>query len=107
MTSEANRVPLAQARCGMRLAADVCDAGGNPLLAEGAVLTESLIASLQRRGVTFLQIAVEEMLTPEQLAARRDELTAQVHAMFRKCGGDPLMAKLRETLLEYRLEKLQ
>ena len=102
-----SHVPLAQAQAGMKLAADVCDAGGNSLLAAGAELTEGLIGSLQRRGVLHIQIAEDEVLTPEQLAARRAEVVAHVDAMFRKSGIDPLMAKLRETLLEYRLETLR
>lgn len=107
MTTKVRQILLEQAQGGMRLAADVCDAGGNSLLAAGAELTESMIASLQRRGVAHIHIAEEETLTPEQLAVRRAELETRITAMFRHCGDDPLMAELRQALLEYRLEGLQ
>jgi len=90
----------------MVLAAAVCGPGGASLLAEGAALTHATIASLQRCGVACLQIAEEETLTPTQLAQRREEATVHVAALFRQCGDDPLMAKLREALLAYRLERL-
>lgn len=107
MTARMSLIPLAQATPGMILAADICDAGGNSLLAEGAELTQGVIASLQRRGVAQILIAEEEILTPEQRATRRAELVARVDAMFHKCGDDPLMAKLREVLLAFRLEALE
>ncbi len=107
MTVRARAIPLSLAEPGMRLADEVHDSGGAGLLAAGTELTPSLIASLQRRGVARLLIVEEEMLTPEQLARRRVEVTEQVYALFRHCGGNPLMAKLRETLLAYRLGNLE
>jgi len=107
MTTRVRAIPLSQATPGMVLAAAVCDPGGASLLAEGAALTHATIASLQRRGVARLQIAEEEILTPAQLAQRREEVSAGVAALFRQCGDDPLMAKLREALLAYRLESLE
>lgn len=107
MTTKARLIPLAQALPGMKLAADVCDAGGSSLLAAGAELTQGMIALLQRRGVAQVLIAEEEIPTPEQRAARRAEVAARVDAMFSKSGDDPLMAKLRQALLAYRLEALE
>ena len=105
MTTKVSLIPLSHAEPGMILAANVCDAGGASLLAAGAELSQGMIASLQRRGVAHIQIAEEqEALTPEQQAARQAEVVARVDAMFRHCGTDPLMAKLREVLLAYRLE---
>lgn len=100
-------IPLSSAEPGMLLADEVRDAGGASLLAAGTELTQPMIASLQRRGVVRLLIAEVEILTPEQLAQRREEIKKRVAALFRHCGGDPLMARLRESLLAYRLEDLK
>lgn len=100
------RLPLAQARPGMLLAVALCDGAGTELLAAGTELTETLLASLARRGVTHLQVAGEEQPTPAELAARRTAVAARLDFLFRKAGGDPLMAALRDALLAYRLEEL-
>ena len=90
----------------MALAQDVCDAGGGRLLAQGAELTDATIASLKRRGVDFVMVAMEEMLTPVQRAMREAELREQIERLFRKAGNDPMLLKLRATLLQYRLAGL-
>ena len=107
MTTKVSLMPLSDAVPGMILAADVRDGGGATLLAGGAELTPGMIASLQRRGVANIQIAEEETLTPEQLAARHADVVARVNAIFRRSMDDPLMAKLRDALLAYRLEGLE
>jgi hypothetical protein len=49
-------IPLAAARPGMALGEVLRDDKGNVLLAQGAVLTENMIASLARHGVEVLPI---------------------------------------------------
>ena len=102
----AKRFSLDQVEVGMALAQDVCDAGGGRLLAQGAELTDATIASLKRRGVDFVMVAMEEMLTPVQRAMREAELREQIERLFRKAGNDPMLLKLRATLLQYRLAGL-
>jgi len=102
----AKRFSLEQLEAGMVLAQDVCDAGGGRLLAQGAELSDATIASLGRRGVDFAMVAVEEILTPEQRAARDAEIRERVERLFRKAGNDPMLLKLRATLLHYRLAGL-
>ncbi|GAO35171.1 hypothetical protein SCT_0555 [Sulfuricella sp. T08] len=103
----AKRFPLEQLEAGMVLARDVCDASGGRLLAQGAELSDATIASLRRRGVDYAVVAVEEMLTPEQRAAREVEIRERVERLFRKAGNDPMLLKLRVTLQDYRLAGLE
>jgi hypothetical protein len=96
-------VPLEQVEAGMRLASDVCDDNGYPLLSAGTELKDSLLASLARRGVKQVQVEVEEQLTDEERSARREAASRRLDALFRRSGDSPLMGQLRETLLRYRL----
>lgn len=102
----AKRFALEQLEAGMVLAQSVCDAGGGCLLAQGAELSDATIASLRRRGVDHAMVAVEEILTPEQRIAREAEVRERVKHLFRKAGDDPMLLKLRATLLQYRLAGL-
>ena len=104
MTSK--RFALDQLAAGMVLAQDVCDAGGGRLLAQGSELSEATIALLRRRGIEHVLVAVEETLTPEQRAAREAEIRQRIERLFRKAGNDPMLLKLRATLLQYRLAGL-
>lgn len=99
----AKRLSLDEVEVGMVLALDVCDAGGGCLLARGAELTESTIASLRRRGLDYVMVEVEEQLTAEQRAAREAETRRRIDWLFRKAGKDPMLLKLHATLLQYRL----
>lgn len=89
---------------GARLAAAVCDAAGKVLLAEGAELTQGLVASLRKRGLSHVPVAVETSCSPEELSAQKEQIESRVAWLFRN-GGDPLMDRLREAVLEYRLGK--
>lgn len=97
------RFALDQLTAGMVLAQDVCDAGGGRLLTEGMELGDATIASLRRRGIEHVMVAVEEILTPEQCAARKAEIGTRTEHLFRRAGDDPMLLKLRVTLRDYRL----
>ncbi|MDD5330710.1 MAG: hypothetical protein PHX38_11950 [Sulfuricella sp.] len=100
-------MPLERAEVGMVLAQDVLDAGGGCLLAQGGELTEASLASLRRRGVDHVVVAVaEEALSAEQRAAREAEMRARIDRLFRKAGSDPMLLKLHATILQYRLAGL-
>lgn len=103
----AKRVTLDQLAAGMVLAQDVCDASGGSLLNEGAELSDATIALLRRRGIGQVMVAVEEILTPEQRAARETEIRAGIEHLFRHAGDDPMLLKLRASLLNYRLAGLE
>lgn len=100
-------LPLDQAQPGMLLAAEVCDPSGAVLLAAGAELTEALLPSLARRGVKQVQVEVEETLSPEELAARREETARRLDRLFRHEGDDPLMDRLKAAVLSYRLRRME
>jgi hypothetical protein len=87
----------------MRLACDVCDSNGHPMLSAGAELNDSLLASLARRHVRQIQVEVEERLSEEERAARQEAVVNRLGKLFRHSGTDPLMASLREVLLRHRL----
>ena len=101
------RFALDQLTAGMALAQDVCDASGGRLLTEGVELSDATIASLRRRGIEHVMVAVEEILTPEQCAARKAEIGTRIEHLFRRAGNDPMLLKLRATLLHYRLAGLE
>lgn len=90
----------------MVLAQEVRDSGGGCLLAQGAELSEGTIASLRRRGIESVWVAVEETLTPEQRADREAAIRERIERLFRKAGSDPMLFKLRATLLQHRLSGL-
>ncbi len=53
------RIELDRASPGMTLGAPVCDRQGSTLLLAGSVLTATTLMSLQRRGVTGIEILQE------------------------------------------------
>jgi hypothetical protein len=91
---------------GIHLAAAVSDSAGGVLLAAGAELTSGLIASLQRRGISHVPVAVKTSCSPEELSVQREQVKSRIIWLFRN-GADPLMSKLYEAVLEYRLENGQ
>lgn len=98
-------ISLADARPGMRIAADVCGlTGGGVLLAAGAVLSGATLSALARRGVS--QLLVTEPLSPEERAARIAAIDQRLDVLFRHAGNDSLLRKLRGVVREYRVEKL-
>lgn len=98
---------LDQAQPGMRLAFEVCDPGGNVLLAAGAELTAAMLPSLAKRGVKQVRVEVEEILSPEELAARREALVRRLDRLFQHEEEDPLLDRLKEIVLNYRLRGLE
>ena len=94
-------IGLENARPGMQIAADICDANGCMLLAAGAVLSEVALAALEQRGVT--QFAVVAALNPEERVQQIAEIDQRLDMLFRHVGNDPLLRKLQETVREFRV----
>lgn len=92
---------------GIRLATAVSDSSGKVLLAEGAELTPGLIASLQRRGLSHVPVAVQTSCSPEELSVQKEQIRNRVLWLFRNGGDDPLMGRLCVAVLEYRQENEQ
>ncbi len=106
MTAANHPIPLAAALPGMVLSDVLRDAKGNVLLAEGVVLTETMLASLARHGIATLPIvqagAAPAPLDPAAVQARLD------HLFRRQDAGDDsdwASAALRRYVEDYRLRR--
>jgi hypothetical protein len=97
-------VAIADVEPGMRLAVAVLDDGGHVLLPAAAALTDGILQSLQRRGVTQLQIESQETLDPAVLAARREAIEQQLARLFRKAGEGAETMALHQAVLAFRLD---
>ncbi len=97
-------VALEEVKAGMRLAASVYDPAGKILLAKNAELSASMIASLARREIAHVQVEVEAYLSENDIALQKEQMLGRIEHLFRKSGDAPLMDKLLENVLEYRLE---
>lgn len=96
---------VADLQPGMRVAAAVADAAGRVLLPAGAEITESTIASLQRREIGQVNVELEVEDDPAALEAYRREVTAQLDHLFRKAGQGAETRALYEAVKKYRLEQ--
>lgn len=85
----------------MTLAEPILDARGDVLLPSGAVLTESVLAGLQRRGIDHV-IVVDNTITEEQLAAERERVKQRLDRLFRKCGTSGNASPLFRYVQAYR-----
>ena len=97
-------VAIKDAQPGMRLAMAVMDDRGRVLLPAAALLTDSILQSLQRRNVLQLVIEREETLDPVVLAARQAEIEQQLARLFRKAGEGEATQELHKAILEFQLE---
>jgi hypothetical protein len=106
MRSSCQSTALADVRPGMVLAAAVCDAKGNVLLAQGMVLTETMLATLARQGVAALSIlhAAPVPAPPDPVAVQ-----ARLDYLFRAHlpaeATDYATATLRRYVEDYRLQR--
>lgn len=99
-------LPIEQLEPDMEVMGDIQDGQGRRLVAGGTLLSPSLIQVLGRRGITHVQVGVEVKLDDAELMARRTEIEQRLAHLFRHQTEDPLMQRLRESLLAYRLEHL-
>lgn len=106
MSAPYQLTPLAETRPGMVLSDVVRDAKGNVLLAQGIVLTESMLGALARHGVDMLPIlqavSAPPPIDPEAIQGRLDHV-------FRKQDRDDLgdwaTGILRRYVEDYRLQR--
>ncbi len=101
------RLTLDQLEPGMVVAHDVCNTNGTCLLPQGTALSSAVIASLRRREVDYVMVSIEEMLTRDRRVTLEDSIRARIERQFCKAGTEPIMLKLRDTLLQYRLAALE
>ncbi len=87
------------ARPGLRLAADLIDAGGQRLGAKGDILGPALLGLARERGVS--ELCVELAAAPA--AAQSGQ--ARLEHLFRRAGSDATTQALLRTMIEYREER--
>lgn len=100
-------IDLAQAAPGMCLGAEVQDAHGAVLLAQGAELTESLLAALRRRGIARIEVLETSAPDAAELEARREAAKARLAHLFRRAGESDADRQLFLCVRDYRLETTQ
>lgn len=89
---------------GAVLADNVRDEAGRVLLRSGALMTESSIEALRRRGVESVSVeAAEGIPSPEHLAVERSRLEARLDLVFRQAGEGEANRQLRQAVLEFKL----
>lgn len=87
-----NEIDLDQAAAGMTLAGALLDAHGGVLLPQDTALTDSMLASLRRRGVQRCVVwcaAPAEAVDPAHLARERERRLLRLARLFRHQGGEP------------------
>ena len=106
MSAPYQLTPLAETRPGMVLSDVVRDGKGNVLLAQGIVLTESMLASLARHGIDLLPIMQAVPVPPPP---DPDAIQARLDHLFRKHDRDDLgdwaTGILRRYVEDYRLQR--
>ena len=100
MDARRSDIALDQATAGMTLAAALLDANGGVLLPQDAALTDSMLASLRRRGIERCVVWAEaDQPDPEALARERERRLQRLERLFRHSGADAggqlLLARLR------------
>jgi hypothetical protein len=108
MSKPTRELDLEEAEAGMELACDLLDQQGTVLLQEGNVLTDRLLAALERRGIARLRVVAELAAGTVDDGARaheRERVKARLAHLFR-CGGGAGAAQLEACLVDYRLESL-
>ena len=103
MSDDHTMVPVTQAQPGMVLSDELLDSQGLVLLAKGAVLSEAIIASLQRHHIDVVPVArVEAHRVPDAGAVQ-----ARLDHLFRKhdLDSDWAASLLRRYVEDYRMER--
>ena len=98
------RMPIDQLMPGVVLGDNVHDEVGRVLLRVGAVVSESAIEALRRRGVTEVTIEHVEKQSPEQWALEKMRIESRLQEAFRRAGESEANRHLWQAVLEYKLE---
>lgn len=98
------RIGIDLAESGMPLAEAVTDDSGRILIPAGAVLTESMLNSLQRRGVA--ELVVERPVVMDQAArqAMRARVEQRLSRLFRLAGDGAETRILYQAVSDFRME---
>lgn len=101
-------IALDQASAGMILTAELRDAGGAVLLPAGAVLSESMLGGLARRGIATVSVVDDRASEHDNAAleaereATRERHCARLALLFRHSASNDVGAQLLARLTHYR-----
>ena len=95
-------IELAEATAGMTLAAAVLDERGSILLPKDAPLSDSMLASLRRRGLRSCVIWAPLAEDGAGAAAAAARAQCRLDSLFRHTGQDEANAHLLDLLRAYR-----
>lgn len=99
------RFSIDATRPGMRLAEPVLDEQGHVLVPAGKVLDESLLAGLERRGISTLAVESAVVEDPAQRERRLDCLQAELDRRFRHAGGGRETRTLYQAVFDFLAER--
>lgn len=99
-------IPLSEATKGLCICADVLDAEGNILLAEGALLTDESIATLRAKEVSHIVAVTDRELSREELLALEKEIQARLDHLFRGAEDTPRRKELQSMIMDFRMGRL-
>lgn len=102
MNNRCKKVEMDDAEPGMVLAEAVLDSQHTVLLPETTELTDSILRSLQRRGIDHLYI-VDDDVSTEELEAERRRVQARLDRLFRLSRGKGASDALFQRIIDYRL----
>jgi hypothetical protein len=101
MINRSKQVDMDDAAPGMVLAEAVLDGQNAVLLPAATELTESMLRSLQRRGIEHVFV-VDDSVSPEEWEAECRRVQARLDRLFRICRGKGASDILLGQILEYR-----
>lgn len=103
MTRDARLLALDEVQAGMILANNLLDTHGGLILGQGAIVTEAILLSLQRRGIKRLSVVPDAGEDPER-EADIERQRQRLAKLFRRCGDGPVDKLLFQYVTQYRLK---
>lgn len=102
MISRYKQLDLDDATAGMVLSEAVLDADGAVLFPSATSLTDAMLTSLQRRGITTVFV-VNDDLSEADVKAERKRVQQRLTVLFRRSGSNPACQALMQRIIEYRI----
>lgn len=98
--------PIALVPVNSTLGKELKDASGHVLLPAGSQLTAAVLAALEQRGIAAVPLAPASCPPIESVPPGADQLRKHVDWLFHHAGNEPVVAQLRQLVLDYRLSKI-
>lgn len=102
MISRYKQLDLDDATAGMVLSEAVLDAHGAVLFPSATSLTDAMLTSLQRRGITTVFV-VNDDLSEADVKTERKRVQQRLTVLFRRSGSNPACQALMQRIIEYRI----